>query len=211
MTLPGDPDVPDQELDVRPLCEPDKHPAIFRTYDALAVGGSFTLVDDHDPKDLRDQFEVDHPGGYGWDQLETGPAAWRIRIGKLASTPLPRVLRDTTSAAGDSDPDAVGAVWKLGMRQRDLDSNIVRLAPGTTIDTHTGPDLDVLLLVLDGTGQLATELGTVDLHAGQLVWLPRRSQRQFSAGPEGLRYLTVHQRRQPLLLRPIGGSQDHLG
>ena len=113
---------------------------------------------------------------------------------------VPRILCDTTSVVRDSDPDAAGAVWKLQMRQRDLDSNIISLPPNTGIDSHTGPDLDVLLLVLDGTGRITTDLGALELHAGTLVWLPRRSRRQFSAGPEGLRYLTVHQRRQSLVL-----------
>lgn len=50
-------------------------------------------------------------------------------------------------------------------------------------------------------GQLATELGNrVDLEPGALVWLPRRSRRQFSAGPAELRYRTVHQRREALVL-----------
>lgn len=190
--------MPDQELDVRPLRKPDKHPAIFKAYDALAVGQSFVLVNDHDPRHLRDEFDIDHPGGYRWDYLDKGPDAWRVRIGKLASTPLPRILRDT-SATSDSDPDAAGAVWKLRMRQRDLDANIIRLRPGSSIDTHTGPDLDVLLFVLDGSGRITSELDSLDLHAGTLVWLPRRSRRQLTAGPQGLRYLTVHQRRQSLL------------
>jgi hypothetical protein len=50
-------------------------------------------------------------------------------------------------------------------------------------------------------GQLTTELGNrVDLEPGALVWLPRRSRRQFSAGPAELRYRTVHQRREALVL-----------
>jgi hypothetical protein len=49
--------------------------------------------------------------------------------------------------------------------------------------------------------QLTTELGNrVDLEPGALVWLPRRSRRQFSAGPAELRYRTVHQRREALVL-----------
>ena len=198
--------MPDQELDVRPLRKPDKHPAIFQAYDALAVGESFVLVNDHDPRHLHEEFDTDHPGGYRWDYLDKGPDAWRIRIGKLASTALPRILLDTT-VTEDSDPDAAGAVWKLRMGQRDLDANIVQLNPGTSIDTHTGPELDVLLLVLDGAGRITTELGTLDLHAGTLVWLPRRSRREFSAGPRGLRYLTVHQRRRSLLDIPRHSGQ----
>jgi hypothetical protein len=41
-----------------------------------------------------------------------------------------------------------------------------------------------------------------DLDPGVLAWLPRRSVRQFSAGPGGLRYLTVHRRRAALVLDP---------
>jgi hypothetical protein len=69
-----------------------------------------------------------------------------------------------------------------------------------SIGAHVGPDLAVLLFVLDGTGQITTELNTIDLHPGALVWLPERSRRQFTAGPQKLSYLTVHQRRQSLIL-----------
>ncbi|WP_306316083.1 cupin domain-containing protein [Mycobacterium ostraviense] len=93
-----------------------------------------------------------------------------------------------------------GAAWKLEVRERDLDSNIVALPPDGGIGMHTGPDLDVLIHVLSGSGRLSTEEGTINLHPGALLWLPRRSRRQFTAGPEGLRYLTVHQRRQALAL-----------
>ncbi|MDQ4093257.1 MAG: DUF2249 domain-containing protein [Actinomycetota bacterium] len=192
--------MPDQELDVRALPKPDKHPAIFQTYDALSVGESFVLVHDHDPKQLHDEFDTDHTGSYGWECLDKGPDVWRIRISKLAATPLPRALCNTTAVVRDSRPDATGAVWKLRMRRRDLDSNIIRLQPGASIGAHVGPDLDVLLLVVDGTGQITTELNTIDLRPGALVWLPQRSRRQVTAGPQGLSYLTVHQHRESLVL-----------
>ena len=189
----------DHELDVRPLRKPDKHPAIFQAYAAVPPGESLVVVNDHDPRHLRDEFEVEHPGGYAWDYLARDRGAWRIRITKLASTPLPRVLADT-SALSTAAADATGVIWKLQMRERDLDSNIIALAPGATIDAHAGPDVDVLIHVVAGSGQLTTELGTLALSAGSLTWLPRRSRRQFTAGPSGLRYLTVHQRRQALTL-----------
>jgi uncharacterized protein (DUF2249 family) len=192
---------PVQELDVRPLRKPDKHPTIFATYAALPVGGSFVLVNDHDPRHLREEFEAEHPGSYQWEYLNREPRDWQIRITKLATAPLPRILVNTDQLTADIlDPDVTGAVWKLQIRDRDLDSNIIALPPGGKIDAHTGPDLDVLIHVLAGTGQLATELGTLELEAGALLWLPRRSRRQFSAGPVGLRYLTVHRRRQALVL-----------
>lgn len=191
------------ELDVRELRKPDKHPAIFARFDALAAGESFVLVNNHYPRHLRDEFDVEHPGGYGWEVVENGPRVWRVRIGKLASTSPPRILTDTTMFE-PGHPDTTGAVWTLPVRRRDLDANIIRIAPHGRIEAHTGPDLDVLIHVLDGAGTLTTELGELELAAGALVWLPRRSQRAFTAGPHGLRYLTVHQRRQALVLDPVG-------
>jgi len=190
------------ELDVRPLSKPDKHPAIFAAFTDLPIGGSFVLVNDHDPKHLREEFEVDYSGSFGWDYLARDPRDWRIRITKLAATALPRILLDTTDlAVAAGAPDAAGAVWKLQVRERDLDSNIVALPAGDTIDMHTGPDLDVLIHVVAGSGRLTTERNTVDLQPGVLLWLPRRSRRQFVAGSNGMMYLTVHQRRQALTLR----------
>jgi len=192
---------PVQELDVRPIRKPDKHPMIFRTYNTLAVGESFVLIHDHDAKRLREEFEADHAGSYGWEYLQTEVRNWQIRITKLTSTPLPRILVNTdefTSATGR--PDVTGAAWKLQIRERDLDSNVITLPPGESIESHSGPDLDVLVHVLAGSGRLTTERGVLDLKPGALVWLPRRSRRQFDAGPDGLRYLTVHQRRQALAL-----------
>lgn len=191
--------MPDQELDVRPLPKPDKHPRIFELFGALALGESFVLVNNHDPKHLRREFEKEHPSGFGWDYLDRGPAAWRIRISKLASTPVPRILCDAREiAAGPYDPGVAGAVWKLEMSQRHLDSNIIRLPPESRIDAHTGPDLDVLILVLDGGGELVTETGTLGLHPGALAWLPRLSRREITASVAGLSYLTVHPRRPSL-------------
>ncbi|EUA09463.1 cupin domain protein [Mycobacterium kansasii 732] len=190
----------DNDLDVRQLRKPDKHPMIFASYAALPTGGSFVLVNNHDPKHLRAEFDTEHPGSYGWEYLEKGPDVWRIRISKLTTTPLPRILADTNDTAAQTG--VTGAVWKLEVRDRDLDSNIVALPHDGGIGMHTGPDLDVLIHVLSGSGRLSTEEGTINLHPGALLWLPRRSRRQFTAGPEGLRYLTVHQRRQALALEP---------
>ena len=41
----------------------------------------------------------------------------------------------------------------------------------------------------------------IDLVPGQIVWLPRRSRRRFTADAEaGLRYFSVHQRKQGLTI-----------
>jgi uncharacterized protein (DUF2249 family) len=89
--------MPSQELDVRPLRKPDKHAEIFRMFEALRVGESFVLVNNHDPRHLREEFETDYSGGYGWEYLERGPAAWRIRISRLAATSPTRASSPLTA------------------------------------------------------------------------------------------------------------------
>ena len=80
------------ELDVRPVPKPQRHPMIFQRFSELAVGEAFVLVNSHDPRHLHDEFEREHPRRYSWDYLQTGPAEWRIRIGKSAAAELPRVV-----------------------------------------------------------------------------------------------------------------------
>lgn len=195
----------DNELDVRQLRKPDKHPTIFNTYAAMPVNESFVLINNHDPKHLHDEFEADHAGSYGWEYLEKGPTVWRIRITKLTTTPLPRLLTNTADIEA-VDHDATGVVWKLEVRDRDLDSNLIALEPNSGIDAHAGANVDVLIHVLSGSGRLDTEHGVIELVPGALLWLPKRSRRQFAAGPEGLRYLTVHQKREILPLTPTVGQ-----
>jgi quercetin dioxygenase-like cupin family protein len=157
------------------------------------------LVNSHDPRHLRQEFDRDHRGTYSWDYLETGPTAWRIQITKRTAAELPRILGDTRAMTGGAEPgNTPGAVWKLQISHRQLDANVIYLEPHGQIETHSGPDLDVLVHVLDGAGQLTTETDSATLRTGALVWLPRRSQRSITAGPTGLSYLTVHPRRPAL-------------
>lgn len=193
------------ELDVRALPKPQRHPVIFERFAALPAADSFVLINNHDPKHLRQEFDRDHPGAYGWDYLESGPV-WRIRITRLVNAGLPRVLCDTRTLTTDGQvADAAGAIWKLDVEPRHLDANVIELQPRSRIATHTGPDLDVLIHVLSGAGELLTDTGPVPLKPGSLVWLPRRSQRSITAAADGLIYLTVHPRRPALRIGTAPG------
>jgi uncharacterized protein (DUF2249 family)/hemerythrin-like domain-containing protein len=72
-------------LDVRSLPPRERHPRIFATFDQLAPGEHFVLVNDHDPKPLYYQFAAERPGAFTWRYLEEGPEVWRVEIGKPAS------------------------------------------------------------------------------------------------------------------------------
>ena len=69
-------------LDVRTIVPRERHPLIFRTFDALASGETFELVNDHDPKPLYYQLQAERGDGLDWQYLEEGPEVWRVRIGR---------------------------------------------------------------------------------------------------------------------------------
>ena len=69
-------------IDVRTIAPREHHPLIFNTFSGLAPGGSFLLVNDHDPKPLYYQFQAELRGRFEWEYLESGPDVWKVRIGK---------------------------------------------------------------------------------------------------------------------------------
>lgn len=115
---------------------------------------------------------------------------------------LPHIVgnMDALTHAG---ADARGAVWRLQSEERDLDSNLIHLPAGEAIGDFDGPDLGSLVVVLSGSGTLRTAEGEIPLEPGQILWLPKLSRRGYQAGPNGLGYLTIHQRRhtEPLMPR----------
>jgi quercetin dioxygenase-like cupin family protein len=117
--------------------------------------------------------------------------------GEEPEAEIPRVLCDTGAALAAAAPDTAGVLWKLTESGRQLDANLVRLAPGRRIEPHAEQDLDVLLLVVSGDGILGAGPGDEPqpLTAGALLWLPHGSTRSITAGEGGLAWLTVHRRR----------------
>lgn len=156
----------DNELDVRCLPQPDKQPTTLATYANLPIGESFVLVNNRDPEHRS----------------------------KL----IPAPLDAPTNAAKIADPcvapNAARVARKSDLGDCGLDWNVITLAPNGETDTATSVDVDVLIHVLCGSGQVATDTGTIQLAPGALFWLPRRSRPHFTAGPDGLRYLTVNQK-----------------
>lgn len=185
-------------LDLRPVPRPQRHRLVFDAYERLALDAALEIVNDHEPKRLVRELEAELAGACDWEPVAAeSEGEWRARITKRSRTALPRVVGGT-DAALDSRPDAAGAVWRLEAAARDLDANVIALPAGDGIEPHDGPDLDVVVHILEGSGTLVTERDTVPVAAGDLIWLPRRSRRQWVAGDAGLRYLSVHHRKPTL-------------
>lgn len=81
-------------IDLRSVTPRDRHALIFARFDALQPGQALELLNDHDPQPLRVQFENRAFGQYDWRYIESGPASWRVRIGK--------VVAEAASTTGDS-------------------------------------------------------------------------------------------------------------
>jgi uncharacterized protein (DUF2249 family) len=118
----------DPHLDVRDLAPAQRHESIFAEYHALAPGAGFILVNDHDPKPLRYQFEVEHPDEFTWDTLEAGPQVWRVRIGKAPSED--EAAFGTGKPDREEEPELDVRVHAHGQRHDVIFTAYQGLAPG---------------------------------------------------------------------------------
>jgi uncharacterized protein (DUF2249 family) len=82
----GHADAAAEELDLRQVPRPQRHPLVFAKFDALAVGESMVLVNDHDPVPLHMQMDHLRPGQLNWEYVVRGPEIFRIRVRRM--TPL---------------------------------------------------------------------------------------------------------------------------
>lgn len=86
ITAAGAADLPagkTENLDIRDVPRPLRHPMIFAKFDALDIGASLRLVNDHDPILLNRQFESIRPGQALWEYEDRGPGLFRIRITRV--------------------------------------------------------------------------------------------------------------------------------
>jgi mannose-6-phosphate isomerase-like protein (cupin superfamily) len=90
-----------------------------------------------------------------------------------------------------------GAVWSLP-HGGDLDANLVRLHPHAGIGAHVNNDVDVLVFVQSGSGQLMIDGTAQPLGPDYLALIPKGTSRSITAAPSGITYLSVHRRRSPL-------------
>ena len=116
---------PGSLLDVRDLAPARRHESIFAAYEALGPGSGFVLVNDHDPKPLRYQFEAEHAGEFTWESLEAGPQVWQVRIGR----PAPRAAGGPRAGAG-REPELDVRRLPHGQRHESIFAAYEALGPG---------------------------------------------------------------------------------
>ena len=135
------------------------------------------------------------------------PACWAHLVDDLDARPEP----DRSTAGpptsdhpaivdiGSVDDTGPGASWSLP-HGGDLDANLIRLLPDSGIAEHVNAHVDVLVVVWEGTGQLMIDGRVLSLTPGIVVLVPRGARRTIESGPHGIRYLSIHRRRDPLTI-----------
>jgi len=69
-------------LDVTVLDPRQKHPTIFKKFDALREGETLIIHNDHDPKPLYYQMINERGNIFQWAYTEEGPVWWKVNITK---------------------------------------------------------------------------------------------------------------------------------
>lgn len=112
--------------------------------------------------------------------------------------PIPIGLLQLAAAARHS-----GAVHAL--TGAELNVNLVVLLAGTSAEAHVNDAVEVLIVVLAGTGYAEINDERHAMTVGDALVIPRGARRAL--GPTGARfaYLTCHQRRPPLAVAPRRG------
>jgi quercetin dioxygenase-like cupin family protein len=90
-----------------------------------------------------------------------------------------------------------GPLW--GLQSEDLNATLLAWPPGHGVAEHTNDELEVIVVAIEGSALVTVGDREHQLAEGQLLLIPRGRSRAIVAGPSGVRYLSVHRRRGPLL------------
>jgi mannose-6-phosphate isomerase-like protein (cupin superfamily) len=111
--------------------------------------------------------------------------------------------RDPPSVEGAVDllgSTGIGPLW--GMASDDLNATLLSWPPGHGVAEHVNAELDVLVVVLAGSGAVTVDGERHEVGAGRAILVPHGASRSIAAAGDGLRYLSVHRRRGPLQIQP---------
>jgi quercetin dioxygenase-like cupin family protein len=113
---------------------------------------------------------------------------------------LPIAPRDAPAEVSGS-PRGRGPVW--GAESEDLNATLLAWDPGSGPPKHVNTERDVLVAVMDGSATVTLDGEEHRLGPGDALVVDKGRARQITAGPNGVRYLSVHRRRPPLQIGPL--------
>jgi quercetin dioxygenase-like cupin family protein len=100
-----------------------------------------------------------------------------------------------------ASPGGGGPVW--GTASEELNATILAWPPGGGPPEHVNAERDVALVVLAGSLEAEVDGARSTLSAGEVTVLPKGARRRLTAGPQGVRYVTVHRKRAGLTIATL--------
>jgi quercetin dioxygenase-like cupin family protein len=85
------------------------------------------------------------------------------------------------------------------MASADLNATLIAWPAGFQVAAHVNAERDVLVVVLDGSAAVTLDGVEHEIGPHELLLIERGRERALTAGPTGVRYLSIHLRREPLL------------
>lgn len=120
---------------------------------------------------------------------------------------IERLLDDATLAGLDLGRErGRGPLW--GAASSDLNATLLAWEAGDGPPEHVNDERDVLVVVLDGSAEVTVDGDVRLLERGETVIVDKGRSRRIEAGPDGVRYLSVHRRRPPLQISPLARQRS---
>ncbi len=95
-----------------------------------------------------------------------------------------------------SAPGGSGPLW--GTETEDLNATLLSWAAGDGPPEHVNSERDVILIVLGGEAAVTLDGESHTIRTSEAIVVEKGRSRSIVAGPEGVRYLSIHRRRGPL-------------
>jgi quercetin dioxygenase-like cupin family protein len=111
-------------------------------------------------------------------------------------------LAEVASAVG-----GLGVVWTQEGGE-DLNANLVRFEAGEGVGIHANDEVDVVFVGVSGSGTVVVNGEKFALGPGRMVFVPKGCLRATRSGSGEFAYLTVHRRRGPVQLAPLGSKRN---
>jgi len=95
------------------------------------------------------------------------------------------------------DPAHSGVQW--AHECEDLDMTLLSWAPGKRIEAHINTEVDVVLIGIEGQGEVRVNGETHEMRGGVALLIPKGAERAIQATTERFSYLSLHKRRRRLM------------
>ncbi len=154
---------------------------------------------------MRSSEETDTPRAVQL-KLASGPSRGTVVLLVLMSQRAVEATPPNAPVDLTATPDGIGPLW--GMQSDELNATLLAWPAGGGVAEHVNDELEVIVLVLAGSATVSLDGVEHVVSAGGLLLVPRGCTRAVAAGPDGVRYLSIHRRRGPLMPQPRPGLFD---